>query len=96
MCRHLSANVVSIAETTELLLTGSIPAVEDHGTKGSEERQRVDFNTHSGDIFLFEFTCSVSFNEGGLANTTVSDEDELKLGSVRINLRLQCVSYRMH
>lgn len=41
-------NVVTITKSTELLLTGGIPDVEDDGTAGSVELDLVDFSTTSG------------------------------------------------
>lgn len=46
--RSLSSNVVSISQTTELLLTGSVPAVEDNGAEIGRKGQRVHFHTHRG------------------------------------------------
>jgi hypothetical protein len=42
VCRYL---LVTITETTELLLTSGIPSVEDDGTKVGVESQRMDLNT---------------------------------------------------
>jgi hypothetical protein len=46
----LTLNVVSVSETTELFLSGSVPDVEADGTEVGVESQRVDFDTESGCI----------------------------------------------
>ena len=38
------------------------------------------------DVFLFEFPRSVSLDECCLADTAITDEDELELGCVRVGL----------
>lgn len=43
----LALDVITIAETTELLLSCGIPYVEDDGTKVGEELQWVNFHTES-------------------------------------------------
>ncbi len=43
----LSLDVVSVAETTELLLSGGIPDVEADSAEVGGERQRVDLDTQS-------------------------------------------------
>jgi hypothetical protein len=76
----VALDVVTIAESTELLLTGGIPAVEaDLSTVGVED-QRVDIDTDSGDVTLLELTGQVALDEGGLSCTTVADEDQLEEG----------------
>lgn len=44
----LALDVVTIAETTELLLTGSVPDVEADGAEVGGESERVNLNTESG------------------------------------------------
>ena len=44
----LALNVVTITETTELLLTGSIPHVETYGAEVCAEGQRVNLDTKGG------------------------------------------------
>ena len=44
----LALDVVTITETTELLLAGSVPDVEADGTKVGRERKRVNLDTESG------------------------------------------------
>jgi hypothetical protein len=42
----LATNVVTITQTTELLLTSSVPAVGDDRATGGVESQRGDLDTH--------------------------------------------------
>ena len=48
------------------------------------ESDGADFNTLSGDVFFFELTGDVSFDEGGFSDTAVSDQDDFELSD---NLR---------
>ncbi len=38
------------------------------------------FNTLSSDVFFFELSGDVSFDEGGFSNTAVSDKDDFEFG----------------
>jgi hypothetical protein len=44
----LSLDIVSVAETTELLLSCRVPDVEADGSKVGVEGEGVDFDTESG------------------------------------------------
>jgi hypothetical protein len=74
----LAVDIVTISETTELLLTSSVPHVELDGTQVGGESKRVDFDTESRNVLLFEFTSQVTLDEGGLSSTTVTDKHELE------------------
>lgn len=52
----VATNVISITETTELLLTGGIPNVEDDLSVVGVERHGVNLNTEGGDVALLELT----------------------------------------
>ena len=80
----LALNVVTIAETTELLLSCSVPDVEADGTEVGVELERVHLDTEGGDVLLLELSSQVALDEGGLAGTTVTDEDELELGDLLV------------
>lgn len=79
----LSLDVVSISETSELLLTGSIPHVEANLSTVSVELQWVDLDSQGGDVLLLELTSSVTLNKSGLTDTTVTDEQELEFWDSR-------------
>ena len=49
----LALNVVTVTETTELLLTCSVPNVEADGTEVSVESKRVDLHTESGCLIQY-------------------------------------------
>ena len=74
----LSSNVVAVTKTAKLLLASSVPHVELTLSVVSEELHWVDFDSECGDVLLLEFTSQVALDEGGLADTTVSNEDELE------------------
>lgn len=75
----LTLDVVTITETTELLLSRSVPNVEADGTEVGVELERVDLDTESGNVLLLELSGQVTLDEGGLSGTTVTDKDELEL-----------------
>lgn len=52
----LALDVVTVAQTTKLLLTCGIPDVEADRAKVSVELQRVHFDTERGNVLLFEFS----------------------------------------
>lgn len=62
----LAANVVTVTEATELLLTGGIPDLKLDFTVVGEEAEGVNLDTLGGNVLLFEFTGQMSLDEGGL------------------------------
>jgi len=83
--------LVSITEASELLLTSSIPYVKTDGSMVGMEDHGVHLNTEGSDILLLELACQMSLDEGGLSDTTVSNENELELSN---NLSLSFHFYR--
>jgi hypothetical protein len=81
----VATNVVTIAETTELLLTCGVPNVELDLAVGGEERHGVHLNTEGSDVLLLKLTSQVTLDEGGLSDTAITDEDELELGHLLFN-----------
>lgn len=81
----LTANVITITQSSKLLLTCGIPNVENDLTVVSEKGHRVDFNTECSDVLLFELSGQVAFDEGCFANTTVTDEDKLEFWNLLLN-----------
>ena len=69
--RRLSADVVSVAQSSELLLTGSVPAVEYDVTDIRVEGKRIHLDSHRRDVLLLELTRSMTLHERGLADTTI-------------------------
>jgi hypothetical protein len=69
----LSLDIISIAETTKLLLSSGIPDVEADGTEVGRKFERVDLYPEGGDVFLFKFAGQVALvgemldSEDGLA-----------------------------
>jgi len=74
----LALNVVSIPETTELLLTRGIPHVEADCAEVRFKRERVDLNTQCGDVFLFELARQMALDKCRLPGATVTNKDELE------------------
>jgi len=82
-CR-ISLNVVSISETTELLLSGSIPDVEADLSRRGVETKWVDFDSDCSNVLLFELSSDVSLDESGLSSTTISNENKLECGDLSL------------
>jgi len=74
----VATNVVSVSESSELLLSSSIPNVEKDLSLGSEEWHWMNLNTESGDVLLLELSSQMSLDESGLADTSISDKHELE------------------
>jgi len=88
----LPLNVVSITETTKLLLTSSIPDIETDGTKVGAELERVNFDTEGGcgwlvknrvSIFL-QTACRVKMARARVWNVDIR------------NIAYQYTSFRIH
>ena len=92
----LATDIVSVTETTELLLTGSVPNVENDLAVAGVEGHGVDLNTESGDVFLFELTGLVALDEGGLTDTTITDEDELEFRDLSWSVNHFSVERKSH
>jgi hypothetical protein len=79
----LSLDVISIAETTKLLLSSSVPDVEANGAKAGGKFERVDLYPEGGDVFLFEFAGQVALLDGMLdSEVGLAVEGELTLTNV--------------
>jgi len=79
-------DVVSVAESTKLFLSGRVPYIEFDGTPVGVEDEWVDFDAECGDVLLFELSGEMSLDEGCLTDAAVSDEDEFELGNVFLRL----------
>ena len=78
----VASDIIAVTESSELLLTGSIPNVENYLTMRGIEGHGMNFDTEGGNVALFEFTSQVTLDEGSLTDTTVTDEYELELRSL--------------
>mmetsp|Transcript_6965 Transcript_6965/g.28358 ORF Transcript_6965/g.28358 Transcript_6965/m.28358 type:complete len:284 (-) Transcript_6965:50-901(-) len=78
----LAVDVVAVAEAAELLLARGVPAVEADGTAVGVKLEGVNRHADGGKVLLLELAGQVTLDEGGLAGTTVTDEDELESGSL--------------
>ena len=86
----VATDVISVSESTEFLLTGGIPNIEDDVSVGGVERHGVHLDTKGGDVALLELTSQVTLDEGSLADTTITDEDEFELWDL---LLLLCLNH---
>jgi hypothetical protein len=87
----LSLDVIPVTETTKLFLSGGIPYIEFDGSTVGVEHQGMNFDTQRGDVLLFEFTRQVTFDKGGLSDTTITDKDQFEFGSVFRLYDIMCV-----
>ena len=74
----ISANIVTLTQTSQLFLASGVPKWEFDRAMVGVKSNRADLNSLSGYILLLEFSCDVPFNERGLADSTVSDQDDLE------------------
>jgi hypothetical protein len=77
----VATDVVAVTEASELLLAGSVPNVQEDGAVVGVEHHGVNLDTESSDVLLLELTSEVALDEGGLADTTITNENELVLSS---------------
>jgi hypothetical protein len=75
----MSANVVALSKSTQLLLAGSVPYGEANGPMGGEEGDGADFDSLCGDVLLFKLSGDMAFNEGSFAHASVSNEYNFEL-----------------
>lgn len=80
----VTANVIAITKSTELLLTSGVPAVEDYGAQVGVKGEGMHFNTHGSNIFLLKLSGSVAFDESGFADTTITNQNEFELRNLLV------------
>ena len=74
----LASNVVAVTKATEFLLSGSVPDVELDRAFAGEEWHRAHLDSNSCIVLLLKLASGVSLDECGLADTAITDEDELE------------------
>jgi hypothetical protein len=74
----LTLNVVTISQTTKLLLTSSIPDIECQITKVGVELEWVNFDTKGSNILLFKLSSQMTLDKSRFSSSTVTDKDELE------------------
>lgn len=85
----LSLDVVSITETSKLLLSRRVPDVEFDRSAIGVKHQGMDLHTERGNVLLLKLSRQVTLDEGGLSDSTVSDEDEFEFGHLLLIGRLR-------
>merc|ERR1719333_1931301 len=66
----LSLNVVTIPESSKILLAGSVPDVETDSSSVCVEHQGVDLNSESGHVLLLKLTSEMSLDKSGLSSSS--------------------------
>jgi len=84
----LASNIISVSETTELLLASGVPHVEKNLSFGCVEWHGVHLDTESCDVLLFELSSQMPLDECGFAYTTVSNENKFEFGSWGLRFKL--------
>ncbi len=72
--------LVAVSETSEFLLSSSVPHVELDGSVVGMEDHGVHLDSECGDVFLFELSSQVSLDESCLSDAAVSDQHEFEFG----------------
>lgn len=74
----LSLDVVTVSESTELLLASGIPNVEADRAEVGGESEGVDLHTESGDVLLLELASDMALHKRCFASSSISNEDKLE------------------
>lgn len=74
----LRANIVAFSELSELLLTGSIPDLNSYLSMSGVEYDLSNTGSFGWYVGLDEVSAMVSLDKGGLADSTVSDQNKLE------------------
>ena len=72
-------NVVSLSESSKFFLSGGIPEGKLDGSKVGIEGDGTDFDSLGSNVFLFELAGDMSFDVGSFADSSISNQDDLKL-----------------
>ena len=88
----MGANIISFPETSELLLSGSIPDSQLDGSVVCIEGDGADFDTLCSNVFFLEFPCDVPLHKGGFSDTSVSDQNNLEFSN-RFRSLSKCIFY---
>ena len=70
--------LVSISESSKLLLACSIPNIKFNSSMIGVENHRVDFYSKGGNIFLLKFSCQMALYECGLSYSSISNKNKFK------------------
>ena len=71
-------NVITVPQSSELLLAGSVPHVEPDGPSVGVEHERVDLHPESGHVLLLELPGQVTLDECCLASAAVPHQHQLE------------------
>lgn len=74
-CKNL---LVTIPETSKLLLSGGVPNVHKDGAEVCEKLERMNLDAHGSEVALLKLTGDMALDEGGLPDATIADKDDLK------------------
>jgi len=78
-------NVITISESTKLLLASCVPDIEANGSSVCVKHQWMYLNSQSSNILLLELTCQVPLDKGGFASTSIANKDKLEGGHIRFS-----------
>merc|ERR1719333_154434 len=86
----LSLNVVTIPESSKLLLASSVPDVETDCSSVGMEHQGVDLDSESGHILFLELTSKMSLDKSSLSSSSITDKHKLEGGHVLSSGHYEC------
>jgi hypothetical protein len=74
----MSVNIITLSQLSEFLLSCSVPDVEPDFSVSGAEVNVLNDRALGGVVGFLEMAREVSLDEGGLADTAVSDEDHFE------------------
>lgn len=77
----MGTNVVTLPQPSKFFLTGSVPNWKFDGSVVGVEDDGTDLDTLGGDIFFFKFAGDMPFDEGGFADSPITDENDFELSN---------------
>jgi len=83
----LAVDVITVSKSSELLLPSCVPHIELNLTEVGGETERVNFYSECGNVFLFEFSSKMSFDECGLSCSTIANKHKLEAWDLRGSFR---------
>lgn len=75
--QKLTFDIITVSKTAKLFLTSGVPNIEPDRASVGVEKERVNFNAESGNIFLFEFAGQMTLDKGCLAGTAIANQQTL-------------------
>ena len=82
----LSIDVVSVSESSELLLSSCVPNIEYYLSVSSMEWHGVNLYSECGNVSLLELSSQVTFDKSCLTDTSISYENQFEFWNLLLSL----------